>query len=235
MSSKKKFIALDQKVGALLDAYRNFDQNPKNKERYHLIPVATAMGITYQQLQKNLSGENRLSMQRLLLALDYLGVNPSMFIARLATGAKPQAVDFLSAEASAKLALVAKNPDIDKLTGELLGEYLNLADGKSLIPMAESIGVIYQQLQKYINGENRIAVSRLLLGLSYLGVNPSIFAMRLYTNTAPSLDDFLYAPATEERPIGKLSIDTILSHLVGAFLVPAALNLSSTAIAASSE
>ena len=228
MSDEMKFKKADRMVGNLFKEYRTFPRDPGSADRCHLVPVAAAMDVAYQQLQKYEQGKNRLSMHRLLLGLSYLGVNPSMFMLRLATGTKPADEDYLP-EASATLFQdLTRTVDIRRVTGDLLRQYRTMSQTPKLKAYAEAMGVVYQQAQKYEDGVNRISVSRLFLCLDYLNVNSAIFVMRLVTGTDPELHDFLPLPKEPEDgtpPPKQDPLNRALTHFVGAFIAPAALHV----------
>jgi transcriptional regulator with XRE-family HTH domain len=59
--------------------------------------------------------------------------------------------------------------DIDKFVGDRIRHYRAMT-GISQQKLAESLGVTFQQLQKYERGENRIGAGRLLMAANALGI-----------------------------------------------------------------
>ena len=64
--------------------------------------------------------------------------------------------------------------EIDILVGRRICELRTLA-GLSQTQLGESVGISFQQIQKYERGINRISASKLYLLASYLGITVSVF------------------------------------------------------------
>jgi len=69
-----------------------------------------------------------------------------------------------------------KCTEVDTKIGERL-RYLRTSYGLSQAEVGASIGVSFQQIQKYESGKNRVAVSTMLALADHLGISASRFLM----------------------------------------------------------
>lgn len=78
--------------------------------------------------------------------------------------------------------------EVDELVGKRIrAERLRLKFSQS--ELAAAVGVTYQQIQKYENGTDRVAASRLIQIAEYLGVAPAKLLDEADTEYAPLMDD----------------------------------------------
>lgn len=86
--------------------------------------------------------------------------------------------------------------DIDRL----IGQRVRLARKKAKLSQTElgrAIGVTYQQVQKYENGTDRVAVSRLVQIGDVLEVSPAALLGETEENAPPLMDDMAMTLAAE--------------------------------------
>jgi transcriptional regulator with XRE-family HTH domain len=83
---------------------------------------------------------------------------------------------------------------------QLIGQRIRLARKKAKLSQTElgqAIGVTYQQVQKYENGTDRVAASRLVQIAKFLEVAPGALLAESETEAMPLLDEMAMTLAAE--------------------------------------